>query len=122
MTLEKSITEERRQYKRYPVRDGAYTANATKPGRIIDIGLGGLACQYIDRKLWPNQTHSMDLIYGEDNAVRIINIPYRVVSEHPVKDEHRFDSTIIKRQSIQFGELTRQQISELEEFIKKSAL
>ena len=108
---------ERRKYKRVDVRSGTYTMNSTKPGLIVDMSTGGLSFRYIERKDWPEETRTMDIVSGEDEEYRLENIPYRVVSDYETKSEIAYEKMIVKRRSVEFVELSQDQKSKLQKFI-----
>lgn len=113
---------ERRKYKRYLVKNGAYTINSTKPGLIIDIGIGGLSIHYIDRKCWPNESFELDIIFGEDDDFRLANVPYNVISDDVTKTELSNDSLVVKRRSVEFGDLNEEQLEKLQFFINNNSI
>ena len=108
---------ERRKYKRYQVKNGAYTVNSTKPGLIIDIGLGGLAFRYIDRKDWPSESFELDIVF-DDNDFRLAAIPYKVISDSITDNDFSSENMTVKRRSVEFSELSAEQISKLKSFIE----
>ncbi|MBU0484658.1 MAG: PilZ domain-containing protein [Proteobacteria bacterium] len=107
---------ERRKYKRYQVKNGAYTVNSTKPGLIIDIGMGGLAFRYIDRKDWPEESFELDIVF-DDKGFRLAAIPYTVVSDSITDNDFSSENMVVKRRSVQFGNLSSDQVSKLQKFI-----
>ncbi len=112
---------ERRKHKRFMVKNGAYTVNSTKPGLIVDIGLGGLSFRYIDRKEWPQETNNLDIVFG-DNDFRLTNVPYRVVSDSITDHDFSNDKMVVKRRSVEFGDLSAGQILKLQHFIDRNAM
>ena len=108
---------ERRKYKRVDVRSGTYTMNSTKPGLIVDMSTGGLSFRYIERKDWPEETRTMDIVSGEDEEYRLENVPYRVVSDYETKSEIAYEKMIVKRRSVEFVDLSQDQKSKLQKFI-----
>ena len=111
---------ERRRFKRYRVKNGAYTVNSSRPGLIVDISLGGMSFHYIDRKQWPEENFRLDIVFGPDEEFRLADIPYRIVSDRVTGK--RFNSDlVVKRRGIEFGELTAEQRARLEYFIKNHA-
>ncbi|MBU0480105.1 MAG: hypothetical protein KKG47_03270 [Proteobacteria bacterium] len=91
--------------------------NSTKPGLIVDIGLGGLSFRYIDRKDWPEESHTLDIVSGEDEEFRLENIPYRVVSDYETRSDIAYEKMIVKRRSVAFGPLSNDQKMKLQQFI-----
>ena len=111
------VQTERRKHTRVEVKSGAYTMNASKPGLIVDICMGGLSFRYIDRKDWPAETYTMDIVSGEDEDFRLEDIPYRVVSDHETKSDIAYEKMIVKRRSVEFCDLSIEQENKLRQFI-----
>jgi len=115
------MQHERRRFKRYRVKSGAYTVNSSRPGLIVDISVGGMSFNYIDRKEWPEETFRLDIVFGPEEEFRLNDIPYRIVSDR-VADKGFHDSgLVVKRRGIEFGELTSEQRIRLEYFIRNHA-
>ena len=112
------VTEqERREFKRYKVKDGAYAIDANRSGLICDIGLGGMSFLYVERKNWPEDSFLLDIVFGEDEVFRLDKIPYRVICEEERRDVEVESVKILKRRSIAFGSLSVDQIERLKDFI-----
>jgi len=111
------ILIDRRKYKRYRVDGDAYTENGGMSGLIIDVGLGGLSFKYVDRKFWPGESFTLDIVYGEDEAFRLSDLPYRVISDSETKSSIACETMVVKRRSVAFDELTQAQVFKLRTFI-----
>ena len=99
------------------VKNGAYTVNASKPGLIIDISAGGMSFNYIDRKEWPDESFTLDIVFENGSEFRLSDIPYRVISDRITSDFLRDPSLVVKRRGIEFGELKPEQQRKLDYFI-----
>lgn len=108
---------ERRKYKRYKVKAGAYAVDTAKPGLIEEMGLGGMSLHYIERKTWPEDTCLLDIVFGEDESCRLDRLPYRVVSEHETHDDNCTETKVVMKRRIAFGDLTTDQEAKLKDFI-----
>jgi c-di-GMP-binding flagellar brake protein YcgR len=115
------MQHERRRFRRYRVKNGAYTVNASRPGLIVDISIGGMAFHYIDRKEWPRETFRLDIVFGQEEEFRLNDIPYRIVSDRVADRKPHDASLVVKRRSIEFGELSPEQRARLEYFIRHHA-
>jgi hypothetical protein len=117
MAKEILVAQERREYKRYRVKDGAYALDAARSGLICDIGLGGMSFLYVERKNWPEDSFLLDIVFGEDEDFRLDRLPYRIICEEECKDTEAESAKLLKRRSIAFDHLSDQQIEKLKDFI-----
>lgn len=114
---------DRRAFIRMQGRKGAFVnleEECVKPWQILDISPGGLAFRYlvgcsVAMKPWGE----MDLL-ASDGAFTMEKVPFRTVSKSSLPDEV-FRGHTVKRCGIQFGELTREQKSEICHFIEHYA-
>jgi len=112
--------KERRKYTRFRARDGALIELRSyrgKLGEIIDISKGGLAFRYIDIGDRPKGSFEVD-IFLKEAGFRLEKVPAKTVSDLKTTKYFPYSSTETRRQGIQFGELTGDQVSKLEQFIK----
>ena len=114
---------ERRRYKRFQAESGAFVVPKGPKRRIwqiLDISRGGLAFRYIP--LGEEIMESSELeILTRDTLFFLEKIPYRSISECDLPEEHISDYPL-KRHSVQFGDLTDNQISRLEHFIQNHTI
>ena len=120
-------TVERRKHKRYQVPAGSFVAlgpHNTILGQIIDISMGGLAFRYMDSKKPTDGSHIDIFLIERDFCLG--KVPIKSVSDYEI------DNTVVckivdgvppscramKRSSVQFGDLTHNQVSRLEHFIQ----
>jgi len=126
-----TIVVERRRHERFQVKNGVLAAlriNANnKLGKIIDMSKGGLAFRYIYNEEWteanpePDQSFDLVTIVGEDNFF-LEDLPLRTVSDCVIAKENSFKLITMRQRSMQFGELTPEQMARLEIFIKSHTL
>jgi hypothetical protein len=111
---------ERRQQPRFKVAEGVFAAlvnHGSKLGQIRDISKRGLAFRYIDHGDEFGETSELKIIISS-GGVYLDKLPFRKVSDFEIKNEYSFSSIKMRQIGLQFGKLTAQQYSRLEEFIK----
>ncbi len=123
----KKTETDRRHHTRYSVNEGAYAAlspDSAKMGQIIDISRGGLCFRYIvqvDQMEDTSETH----VFVGDEGIYLEKMPNRVVEDIPVEDGP-FPASIImgprsmrvvRQRRVCFGELSGNQVAQLEYFI-----
>lgn len=112
---------ERRKHRRFQVKDGALVAlrlHVSKlVGQIVDISKGGLAFRYIDTGDRPRGSFQLDILL-EKSGFLLEKVPAKTISDSEMPDESSYSSTTTRRQGVQFGELTINQKSQLEYFIR----
>ena len=110
---------ERRKYKRMQVRDDAFVLlgpNSTKLGRIIDIGIGGLAFSHMARERPSSELFELD-IFIIDSDFYLERVLFETISDFKTH-ENPFSSITMRRSGVRFGELGHNQVSQLEHFIQ----
>jgi hypothetical protein len=126
MTERAEIAEQRR-YKRYEVPTGSFVALGPQnsiQGQIIDISIGGLAFRYMDSKK-PIDESYLDIFLTERDFC-LGKLPITAVSDYEIDNTVTcklvegvpYRCTAMRRSSVQFGELTHHQMSQLEHFIQ----
>lgn len=115
----KKVQVERREYKRFRVQNGAFVIlkpSDTGAGSLIDISMGGLTFDYVSGQAPSIQATELD-IFVTDSGFRLQGVPCQsiwdlITYEIPTTSLHK------RRCGVQFGELTQNQVSELEHFIQ----
>ena len=110
---------DRRRKKRYQVKEGTYAAliNANnKLGQIKDISLVELSFRYIDSNEQNHPESELKSILARSGLI-MDDLPYEPVSDFEVDDEYTFSSVKMRQMHLAFGELTPQQLSQLDLFI-----
>jgi hypothetical protein len=122
MAVMKKIVE-RRKDKRFQAEDGAAAVfrrpwpRSTRLGQIIDISKGGLAFRYIAGEEQSHGSSELEILWG-DCSVRLDKMPFGTISDFETATEVPLNSIEMRRSSVQFGELTSEQMSQLEYFIR----
>jgi hypothetical protein len=114
---------ERRRYERFQAESGAFVVPKAQKRRIwqiIDISRGGLAFRYIPLGEEIMEFSELEIL-TRDTRFSLEKIPYRSISERDIPEE-RISDYQLKRHSVQFGDLTDNQISRLEHFIRNHAV
>jgi hypothetical protein len=112
---------ERRKHKRFHAKDGTFAVlrpqwpYSTKIGQIIDISMGGLAFSDVAGEDQPNRSYELDILLAE-HSFHLTKIPFETIWDQEA--EQLPSSTLsMRRCGVQFGELTRNQKSQLEYFV-----
>ncbi|MES0362944.1 MAG: PilZ domain-containing protein [Desulfobacteria bacterium] len=125
MTDTAEVVEQRR-YKRYEVPTDSFVALGPQNsilGQIIDVSMGGLAFRFMDSKK-PTDKSYLDIFLTERDFC-LGKVPVKAVSDYEIDNtvtcklvEGVYRCTAMRRSSVQFGELTHHQMSQLEHFIQ----
>ena len=121
MSMRRNVVE-RRRHNRFRVKDGASVvlrAHFLELGEIIDVSKGGLAFRYIPSQQPSNGLFQLAILLG-DGSFYLADIPFMIISDFEIND-NPFRSLKISRCGVQFGKLTRSQVSEMEYFIQRYA-
>ncbi len=111
---------ERRKHQRFQAEDGAMVTlrrYASLVGRIIDISKGGLAFRYMDTDERPRGSFQLDILV-ERAGFLLEKVPAKTISDLELPKEFSYSPTTMRRQGVQFGDLTENQKSKLESFIR----
>lgn len=117
--MDKKEPTERREHKRFQVQSGAFAfprAYARKLWQIIDISRGGLAFRYVAPEEMPQEPPVLDIL-TRDTRFTLRKIPFKIISDSEIADDPASSHFTLRRRSVQFGQLTNQQILQLEYFI-----
>lgn len=115
---------ERRASQRFYVKDGAYVylgSQSETLGQIIEISASGLSFLHLSGKE-PLEGPSELVIILADRSFYFEKMPCSIVSDMDVCTELFMGSKTVRRGSVQFGELTNEQTSQLEHFIRNYAM
>jgi hypothetical protein len=122
MTNKKQMVE-RRKHKRFQVQDGGSVvlrAHSIELGQIIDVSRDGLACRYIPSRQPSSGSFELVILLA-DGSFYLDEIPFRIVSDCETNDDP-FSFSTMRRCGVQFGKLTRNQVSQLEYFTRNHAI
>jgi hypothetical protein len=111
---------EKRKHKRFQVKSRAYAvigADYNIMGLITDIGKGGLAFQYIANGNQLNGLLDMNIFVG-GNGYHVNDLPFKAISDFTLEKKLPFSIISLRRCSGEFGNLTKNQTSQLNYFLK----
>ena len=91
-----------------------------KVGRIIDIGMDGLRFGYVASKELSYKSFEVD-IFLSNTDFYLERVPCEMISEARIP-RSPFGPLSIRKCTVQFGELTPNQMSQLEYFIQNHAI
>jgi hypothetical protein len=112
---------ERRRLKRFKVKEGAFAAlmpDSNKLGQILDLGKGGLSFLYFDTGEAADESTALD-IYVAGNRFYLSKLPIKIVSDIRVPNKIPINPIVMRRQGVQFGEMTPEQTSALDSFMRQ---
>ena len=107
--------KDRRKQKRFKAVNGAFAAVRQKSnhlGQIKDISFGGLAFTYLANEGATNGARALD-IFVTKHQLYIKDIPFQLVRDTQVEKANPFSTVCVRQQSVQFGELSEDQKSQL---------
>ena len=110
--------DEQRKHKRFDVKDGAYSVLSYKPtvmGQIVNVSMDGLAVTYKGKRI--KESSEVDLFIS-DAGFYIEQIPVKTISDHKLEGKFLFSSKTVWQRSLQFGDLTDDQKSQLKQFLQ----
>jgi hypothetical protein len=120
---------DRRKHKRLQAQEGAFvllSPNSAILGHIVEISMGGLAFLYITCEKPPNGSSELEILLPEqledDHSFYFDQVPFKTISDFAIPNELSLGSTTIRRRGVQFGELTHNQTSALEYFIRNHTI
>ena len=89
--------------------------------QIISINKGGLVLRYIDKNGRSNEPVELDLLFIQDSIcfTYLKNIPVQTVGVSQAADNTSSSDIKTIQRDVRFGEMTLQQESQLDRFIKK---
>ncbi|MFC1814438.1 PilZ domain-containing protein [Thermodesulfobacteriota bacterium] len=120
--LKKIFALKHRKYKRHRVHDGLTVVLDPEsiPGdQIVDIGLGGLTFNYVDRGQPLSETFKIDIYVDDDLYMEKLKV--KLISNIEVGDVS-YSSKNIRRISVQFLNLTPVQDFDLKALIKSHGI
>ena len=120
-----SDKKEKRKTTRFKVKEGAYAiSSSTKSnellGQIIDISTGGLSFSYLDYENKYESIEPSDIdLFISGAGFFFNNLRIKTISDIVLPETHSFSSLPIRRRSIQFSNLSKQDKSNLDNFIQQ---
>lgn len=113
--------QERRQHKRHRIHQDALVFIGKEPGTIIDMSEGGLAVSFVSMKPGTTLPQQLDLFYAQTQFY-LPNLPVMVVNEISTPPFSIFSSLTAKRLCLQFGPLSNEQQTQVQQFIHGCSL
>ena len=117
MMANNGVFVERREHERLAVHGNLVVSMRNglrnKVGPVMDVCAGGLAFRYMDNSTLGEGPFELDIKVG-GTGVGLKNIPVRLVSETRSNNQLAAGLSPIKRCSIQFGEISPDQKSQLD--------
>jgi hypothetical protein len=94
----------------------ALVNDSIKVGQIINISNGGIAFSYISKGTQLTGWHKIN-IFLSSKRFYLKDVPFKAISDFYLDSKTPFSTVLMKQCSGQFGELAREQKSQLEYFI-----
>lgn len=107
---------ERRQNKRYPVKNVSGIIGR-RHVQVIDMSRDGLSFRYVQKDNIPAQSIKLDIMSGVTDYC-LDKLAGNVVADNVLTYETSFYPIIVRRCSLQFVDMTSDQIALLEKFIQ----
>lgn len=93
-----------------------YNSNPIRMGQITDMSQGGLTFTYIDKQGRIGKSYEMGIL-SAGNKFYLQKINFKTIMDVDSSDEPAYSPIKLKRQRIQFIDLTAEQIEKLEDFL-----
>lgn len=113
------IQYERRKHKRFKACSGVFAVNSHF-GLIVDISIGGLSFNYVEKNQWPSNSADKGSLFGEDE-MWINDMPIRFISKGKTAQNTSVKSPVIKKRRVVFAELSATKRVLIEKFIRLNA-
>lgn len=111
---------ERRQHPRYQLSDNILVFNETTFGQIINFSEGGLAFSYLINKDIVQEIFVELSILNSSSGFYMENITCKTVNTSDSTPIHPTGSTIVRRNGVQFDNLTADQLQQIESFLEEN--
>ena len=118
--LDRKVSDERRQQKRFKAQEGAFAALVAQDnrlGQIKDISIQGLSFRYIDSNETLENADELKIILG-DQGLYLDNLPFKKIADFEIRSEFSFSTVKMRQIGLEFGELTAEQKIRLDRFIQ----
>lgn len=113
--------DEQRIHKRFQVQEGVFVLirnDSSILGQIKNISRGGLAFTYIANGEEVNELFDVD-IFLKNHGFYLKDMPSKKVADFHVNNKLPFSSFIMRQIGVQFGELKKSQLLQLDNLIQK---
>jgi len=115
---QKDKEADKRKFKRFDVKEGAFAVLRYKPtimGQIVNMSSNGIAVIYKGKRL--SKSSEIDM-FIKDAGFYLDEIPVKTISDHKIGGRFPFRSESLWHRSIQFGELSEEQESQIAHFLE----
>ena len=112
MTYQNELPE-RRKFTRFQVKNRSFALDK-KFGPVVDISMDGLTFLHMPNDLDSKESNETGMLFAGE-ILFCNDLPVRVITDQTVGDE----SARLRRGGLQFGDLTQDQLAQLESFIVK---
>ena len=115
---QKDSSADKRKFKRFDVKEGAFTVLSYKPtimGQIVNMSEDGIAVIYKGKRL--PESVEIDM-FIKDAGFYLDEIPVKTISDYKIGGKFPFRSANIWHRSLQFGELPDEKKSQLAQFLE----
>ena len=123
MTYNHKKSGDRRQHKRYSIKNGAiayFDSSSGLMGHVEDVCKKGLSFRYLKLIYDHEKPTEMNLVLPKHDFL-IEKLPVNMVSNYEEVDKPTFSSVVTCRCSVQFQKLSNQQSSKLDYLIENFA-
>jgi len=115
--------KESREYERFQVHYGVVAAleceTRVRAGLVNDISRGGLSFRYLESKNEPKcSSQELKISWNTKKDFYIDSVPCRIASDQPLSSKEYYSYLPMRKCSVTFGEMTPEQMSQIEYFIK----
>jgi hypothetical protein len=122
MTGDKDRRKDKRNDKRFQVKRFTFVKLWSESnediGQLLDISKRGLSLRYFSKAQNPSNFSHLSIVSSECDSA-IDKIPFTVVSDTDLANGSQSGPIIFRRAVVKFGQLTSQQLSKLDDFLKK---
>ena len=108
-----TLQTERREYKRFKLKENVFAADADRMGQIVDLSMGGLSFRYPELQKQSVESQELD-IFVKDNSFFLQNLSITTVSDRKVVDDINYPMPLLRQRGVKFQELTSEQKFQLE--------
>lgn len=118
------MDRERRCSQRFDVSDVAFAEfepDSIQVGQLIDISEGGLSFRYIESDEWEDDMKELS-IFTPSQETNLNKIPFLTVYDSRIEKDNSFSSMPMRRRSVKFGKLNKNQRSQLGKFISSQSI
>ncbi len=109
------LGEERREYQRCTLKNGACAGRYPNIGEIVDISLGGVLFHYLD--IGGLGAEKDELIVCGDAGRCLSGLKHSVISDKVLESQSSFSKIVVRERRIKFEEMSEEQKKILSNFI-----